>query len=133
MATTFPSLTPSSRSFSPATFPITKTRSQGGVTTRRVWASLPNDARLSLSFNNITDEFAYEILNCYKNAKGSLDKLTLPALIFEGAATDLKIFLQQSNTGLSWHFTDDNPPRVESVLPGVSSVTVDLTATLDRS
>lgn len=133
MATTFPTLTPTSRSFTPPTFPTTKQKTINGITVRRVWASLPNDARLSLSFTNFPDADCLAILNAYTAAKGSLDSLTLPSSLFAGAGTALATFLTQAGTGLAWHFSDDNPPRLDNVAPGISSVTVELTATFDRA
>jgi hypothetical protein len=133
MATSFPSITPTNRSFSAPIYPVTVYRSQSGASRRRLWASQPSNARLSLTFNNISDANAAAILTCYSNARGSIDNLTLPAAVFSGTETALATFLSQSGTILKWHFADDSPPKVDSVAPGRSSVSLELTASLDYS
>lgn len=133
MAVTFPSITPSSRSFSAPVYPVTSYRSQSGTTTRRLWASAPSNARLSLSYNNISDTNARSLLDCYKNAFGSIEALSLPSAIFSGAETTLATFMSSPDLVLTWHFADDSPPKVDSVVPGRSSVTLELIASLDYS
>lgn len=130
---TFPSVTPTSRSFAAPVYPVTTYRTQSGVTVRRLWASAPSNARLSLKFNNIADADAVSILTCYNNALGSVNTVTLPSEVFTGADTALVAFLQQSGTSLNWHFAEDSPPQVESVVSGRSSVTLELIATLDHT
>lgn len=131
MAILFPSLTPTSRSFIAPTYPITSTRSQNGITTRRIWANVPSDARLSLTFTNIRDADALSICNCYVEAKGSHIELILPTEVFAGADVLLTNYLKQPNVALRWHFADNSPPKVDSILPGLSSVNLELLATLD--
>lgn len=133
MAVTFPSIAPTNRSFSAPIYPVTVYRSQSGTSTRRLWASAPSNARLSLTFSNIADADAASILTCYNNALGSVETLTLPTAVFNGAETALASFLSQSGTVLNWHFADDSPPKVDSVVPGRSSVTLELIASLDYS
>jgi hypothetical protein len=50
MAVTFPNIEPTSRSFSAPKWPTTGMTSQSGVTTRRLWGSLPSQAQLSAEF-----------------------------------------------------------------------------------
>jgi hypothetical protein len=133
MATNFPALTPTNRSFSAPVYPVTVYRSQSGTSVRRLWASQPSNARLSLSFTNIADADVALILTCYNSARGSIDTLTLPSNVFNGAETALTAFLSQAGTVLDWHFADDSPPKVDSVVPGRSSVTLELIASLDYS
>lgn len=133
MAVTFPSITPSSRSFSAPVYPVTAYRSQSGTTTRRLWASAPSNARLSLTYSNISDDNAAAIVNCYLNALGSVEELALPSAVFSGVSNDLTRYMNQTGTFLVWHFADDTPPKVDSVTPGRSSVTVELIASLDRT
>ena len=105
--------------------------SQSGVTTRRLWGSLPSQAQLSLTFANITDDNAASILSAYNSAKGATTDLTLPSIIFNGASTALANWLNTSSTGadMKWFFTED-PPSLESIAPGRSSVRVNLIAEL---
>ena len=133
MPVTFPSITPTSRSFSATIYPVTSYRSQSGTTSRRLWASSPSNARLSLTFSNIADADAANILACYNNALSSVETLSLPSTVFKGAETVLSRYLSQTGTILTWHFADDSPPKVDSVKPGRSSVSIELIASLDRT
>lgn len=135
MATTFPSVTPTRRSFVAPTWPTKTQMSQSGVITRRLWGSRPSQAKLNLTFNNINDTNTAAILSAYNTAKGSVDSLTLPAQIFAGADATLQSWLNASATGagLLWSFSEGTSPQVESVAPGRSNVTVELTAELRMS
>ena len=130
MATTFPTIQPTARSFTAPAWQTTTQVSQSGVITRRLWGSRPSRATLSLQFNNISDTNTSAILDAYNSAKGSVDSLTLPDILFNGADNTLKTWLNASATGagLLWCFTEGSPPQVESVAPGRSNVTVSLTA-----
>lgn len=131
MAITFPSIQPTSRSFVAPRFATTGMRSQSGVTTRRLWGSRPSEAQLALTFANITDNNAALIAKAYNDAKGPTTDLTLPTLLFKGASTSLTTWLNTSATGagMKWYFTEE-PPNIESVAPGRSSVRVNLVAEL---
>jgi hypothetical protein len=132
MATTFPAVQPTSRRFVAPIWPTRTQVSQSGVITRRLWGSRPSSARLGLKFNNINDTNTAAILSAYNSAKGSVDSLTLPSQIFAGADATLQSWLNASATGagLLWSFSEGTSPRVESVAPGRSNVTVELTAEL---
>ena len=135
MATTFPTVQPTRRSFVAPTWPTKTQASQSGVITRRLWGSRPSSAKLSLKFDNINDISTAEILSAYNTAKGSVDSLTLPSIIFNGASTGLQQWLDASATGagLLWSFSEGSPPQVESISPGRSNVAVELTAELRMS
>ena len=135
MATTFPTVQPTSRSFVPPQWPTKTQTSQSGVITRRLWGSRPSSAKLSLKFDNISDTNTAAILSAYNTAKGSVDSLTLPTQIFAGADATLESWLNASATGagLLWSFSEGSSPQVESVAPGRSNVTVELTAELRMS
>lgn len=132
MPVSFPSLTPTSRSFSAPQWPITRIDSQSGVTSTRLWGSKPRAARLDLSFDNITDDNAALIMSAYNSAKGSLTDLTLPNSIFTGASANLKSWLDTTgmSAGLKWYFDANQSPTIESVVSGRSSVRVTLVAEL---
>ena len=131
MAVTFPTIEPTSRSFAAPKWPTSGITSQSGVTTRRLWGSRPSQAQLSLTFANITDDNAALILAAYHSAKGATTDLSLPDIIFNGASANLTNWLNTSSTGagMKWFFSED-PPSVESIAPGRSSVRVNLTAEL---
>ena len=132
MSVAFPNIQPSSRRFVPPRWANTSSRSQSGVTTKRLWGNKPSEAQLSLSFNNVRDTVADQILSSYDAARGSISSLTLPSLVFEGITGSLNARLQSALTqsGLLWFFKDDDPPEVESVAPGICNVRVNLVAEL---
>lgn len=135
MTTAFPSIEPSARSFKPPVFPVKSHVSQSGVTSRRLYGSLPGKASLSLRFDNITDTQTSSILSAYNAAKGPVDDLSLPTLLFAGADVVLTTYLDTSafNANLVWSFAEGSPPAVQSVAPGRSSVSVNLVAELRMS
>jgi len=132
MPTSFPEIEPTDRSFNAPRWPTSSDTTKSGAITRRLWGSRPNSGQLSLKFQNTTDANAAAILAAYDNAKGSVDTLTLPAILFNGANANLKAWLDGSahGAGLLWCFTEGAPPQVESIAPGRSTVTVNLTAEL---
>ncbi len=131
MAVTFPSIEPTSRSFNAPKWPTSGVTSQSGVTTRRLWGSRPSQAQLALTFANITDDNAALIFAAYNSAKGATIDLTLPSIIFNGASANLTNWLNTFSTGagMQWFFSED-PPSLESVAPGRSSVRITLVAEL---
>lgn len=135
MATTFPGIAPTRRSFVAPTWPTKTQASQSGVITRRLWGSKPSQAKLSLTFGNINDTNTTAILIAYNSARGSVDSLTLPTQVFAGADATLQSWLNAwaTGTGLLWSFSEGTSPQVESVAPGRSNVTVELTAELRMS
>lgn len=132
MATTFPSITPTGRRFTPPRWPTTEKISQSGVMSRRLWGSRSGNASLELTFNNISDTDTSNILSAYETAQGPIDELTLPAVLFAGADATLSTYLNTSATGagLTWHFSGGTPPTVQSVINGRSNVVVTLNAEL---
>jgi hypothetical protein len=116
MATTFPSIEPTGRSFTAPSWATTTQASQSGVITRRLWGSRPSRATLNLQFNNIDDTDTSAILNAYNTAKGSTDSLTLPSQLFVGADATLQTWLDSSATGagLLWCFSEGSPPQVST-------------------
>ena len=132
MATTFPSIAPTRRNFIAPIWPTKTQFSESGLITRRLWGSRTSQAKLSLTFGNINDTNTAAILSAYNRARGSVDSLTLPTQVFAGADATLQSWLDASATGagLLWCFTEGTSPQVESVAPGRSNVTVELTAEL---
>lgn len=131
MAITFPSIEPTSRSFTAPRWPTSGLTTQSGVTTRRLWGSRPSQAQLQLQFSNVSDDNAALIVQAYHDAKGATTDLTLPAIIFNGASGNLTGWLNTASTGagMKWFFAEE-PPTVESVAPNRSSVRVNLVAEL---
>lgn len=128
----FPSIPPTSRSFRPPEWPTSDQQSQAGVTSVRLWGSKPSGASLTLAFANIRDERAAQILGAYRQAKGHVLPLLIPPVVLRGIERELEdAFLGMiGEAGLTWHFVKGDPPSVESVKRGISSVQVTLSAVL---
>ena len=127
MATNFPELHPTARTYKAPIWPTSGVRSQSGVASKRLWGSLPTRASLSLEFANITDDATTQILEAYRLAKGSCDSLNVPPIVFSGMS--LGVLAEIDLNTSRWFFTD-TPPTVASVVRGVSTVTLDLQADL---
>lgn len=135
MTIAFPNITPTSRSFRPPKWPATRKASQSGVSSVRLWGSRPSDAGISLGFANIPDHQAAAILNAHRQAKGHVLPVVLPVGILKGMEQELQAAWlgSISEADLTWHFSEGDPPSVESVIPGRSTVRVSLTAELRLS
>lgn len=125
----FPEVTPSSMDFTAPEFPIKTNTSLSGVVSRRAFGNRGSKAVLSLSFDNLPDATAVEFLNSWKLAKGQLESLSLPSIVFNGASSELSSYLSSGGDALTWHFSE--PPQLQRVKPGISSVRVVLEATRD--
>jgi hypothetical protein len=86
------------------------------------------DAKLQLSFTNIDDAQAAEFIQTYNASFAGFFPLTLPAETVAGIE-DIDL-ASRIRTGqhLVWRY--EGPPDVSSVIIGVSSVRVNLTASL---
>jgi len=135
MAIQLPNVAPTSRSFSPPRWPTNSTRSQSGVKTLRLWGSQPSDATLTLSFTNVSDATAFEFARAHRLAKGPITEVTLPENVFAGLGSSLATEITNLATtqGLRWFFPENDPPRITSVKPGRSSITVNLVGELRMS
>lgn len=130
MTVAFPALRPTSRQYKPPRWPVTDNTSQSGVTSRRLWGSSPSQATLSLSFNNRPTSEGAAVTAVYKQAKGNIDDIGLPASLFDGDADTYNDMLSTfAEYGLRWYFTQDQPD-IESVIPGVCNIRVNLVAEL---
>ena len=65
----FPRIAPTSRSFDPGTYPQTLFEAQNGATTVVRYSNKRVNAKLSMTFANITDTEAQSIINNYNTVK----------------------------------------------------------------
>ena len=123
MATPFPEIKPSGRSFKLGTFPVKVYRSMSGATVKRSFGNRASSYELQLEFQNITDARAADIVAHYTSNSGGFERFTLPAMLFVGMDSSLQGYIQ-APTGIQWEY--GAPPDVASVFPGISSVRVTL-------
>jgi len=132
---TFPvGITPTSRNYSPGEFPQTIFESQNGAKTVLRYGSKRINASLSLSFMNITDNQAAEILANYETINSDWDYLNFNGTDvlkgIEPTTSTLKTYVRESSSGLRWRYA--KAPSVSSgTYPGVSNVSCSFVACLD--
>ena len=69
----FPDLCPSSRSYSPGSFPIEEFQGQNGAVTAVKFGNRLKDSELTMTFNNISDSDGFLIWDNYTDVMGGLD------------------------------------------------------------
>jgi len=121
MARVFPSLTPSTRQFTPGTYPTRTYRALSGATVKRSFGNKPHSFELSLDFNNVADSAVVQIIRHYNDSSGGFSRFLLPDTIFAGMNITLRGLIQ-SPLGILWEY--GGPPQVQSVFPGISSVSI---------
>ena len=132
---TFPvDITPTSRNYSPGEFPQTVFEAQNGAKTVLRYGNKRVNASLSLSFKNITDNQAAQILANYENINSDWDYLDFNGTDvlkgIEPTTSTLKTYVRESNSGLRWRYA--KAPQVSSgTYPGVSNVSCSFVACLD--
>lgn len=130
-AVAFPNLVPSSRRYSPGKFPQAQFKALNGAVTTLRYGNRRVDSELELSFQNISDTNAALLLKLYEDVTVADDWVTFTAANGAGGAgASLAAYLQETGgSGLRWRFAE--PPAVESIKPGVSSVSLSMVGNLD--
>jgi hypothetical protein len=128
----FPELTPSSRSFSPGEYPQTVFEAQNGAKTIIRYGNKQVNAKLNLSFTNITDSEAFLILEHYKDVNKNWDYSTFSisgGLKGINSASGLNSIQLPEGGALRWRYS--GPPQYSSVFPGKANVSCSFVACLD--
>jgi len=130
-------ITPTSRNYSPGEFPQSVFEAQNGAKTVLRYGNKRVNASLSLSFKNVTDDDAAQILVNYENINSDWDYLdfngtnVLNGLVAGGSAShSLSVYVREAVSGLRWRYA--KAPQVSSgTYPGVSNVSCSFVACLD--
>lgn len=131
----FPALVPSSRSFSPGSYPETVFEAQNGSKSFIRYGNKPVNASLSLSFSNISDDDANSILTAYFDSESvaenyiNISSKALAGIQYAPTDSALTQRIGQYKSGLRWRFS--GPPEYSSVFPGVANVSCSFVACLD--
>ena len=121
MAAQFPGIKPSRRSFKPGQYPVKVYRAASGATVKRAFGNRAYGYELQVSFENIADTVAAQILDHYDVTQGGFSRFTLPAELFVGMDATLTGQIQ-APTQIAWEYS--GPPEVQSGIPGRSSVSL---------
>jgi len=130
-AVAFPALVPSGRRYNPGKYPQGEFKALNGATTTLRYGNRRYDAELELTFQNITDSNAALLLALYEQTTVTDDWITFTAADGAvGASPELADYLREvGGSGLRWRFAE--PPSVDSVVPGRSSVQCSFVGRLD--
>ncbi len=127
----FPSLVPSTRSFSSGNWPVKSFKSQDGMEVRYLYGSKRTGRTLNLGYNAIPDLEAQKFIQHYESVKGTFQTFGLgsgdPAAK-GGWGGDNYYIGSPGADGNDWRYT--GPVQLTSVRPGVSNVQVSLVAVL---
>ena len=118
----FPQITPSSRTYRPGRQPETVFQAQNGATTVIAFGSRFVDAELDMEFRNITDEVANQILEHYQTVRGDDYVVFGENRGLGGISENLRNSMQTGRDILRYRYKQ--PPEIQSVYPGVSTVRV---------
>ena len=127
-------ITPTSRNYSPGEFPQSVFEAQNGAKTVLRYGNKRVNASLSLSFKNIDDDQAAQILANYENINSDWDYLDFNGTDvlkgIEPTTSTLKTYVKESSSGLRWRYA--KAPQVSSgTYPGVSNVSCSFVACMD--
>jgi hypothetical protein len=127
----FPSIKPSSRSYTPGTYPQSVFESQNGTQTIVRFGNKRVDSKLELSFNNISNAQAAQIIANYEQVNSVWDYVTFSETdaIVGVNNSSLANYMKESGSGLKYRYSE--PPSIQSSVPGRSSVTCSFVAVLD--
>jgi hypothetical protein len=105
MTVRFPAIKPTAHDYVAPRWPVTESVSQSGVRSTRLWGSLAGDGGMTLTFQNIANAAAAQIFAAHTAAKGRIDDVSLPAVIFQNIDDpELLEFLRTMGPGLRWYF-----------------------------
>ena len=129
-AVAFPNVKPTSRSYNAGEFPQTVFEAQNGATSVVRFGNRRVNSELNLTFANISDEDAEKILSNYERVNRNWDHVTFS--INDGAVGSkdgLQFYFRERDSGLRWRYAE--PPTVQSVFPGISTVSCRFQGFLD--
>lgn len=139
-ALNFPDIEPSSRRYNPGEFPRTLFESQNGSMTAVYFGDRPVNGTLELTFNNIVDDKAHQIINHYKrcnraDGNGNWNYAKLPITATGPLAglgdPDLRDAMGEVDDNRRYRYA--SAPIVTSVFPGYSTVVVKLVAMIESA
>lgn len=140
-ARVFPDVKPSTRTFSPGTYPSNIFESLDGTKTHIRYGDSQVNSTLQLGFSNITDDQAFQILENYRQVNSVWDYVTFDQdsglagvggdgnTMPDGSLGNLAAYMDAIPSGLKWRYSQ--PPSVTSIFPGRSNVSCSFVGCLD--
>ena len=122
----FPTLIPSSRQFDPGNWPVKSYNAQNGTEIRLLYGSQRFNLQINLSYTHVPDVDAEAFLAHYFGQNGTFRAFNFTTAeataIFGGWKGTPAALLAPA--GVEWRY--DAPPKIDAVVPGISSVSVSL-------
>jgi hypothetical protein len=115
----FPSLTPSSRTFTPGRHPHSEIDTLSGLQTRVRTSNVILEQRLRLTFIGLTEAQMLSIRTHYVGQQGRFSSFFIPSSLLSGMTTPAYF----TPTGYSWIY--GSAPQVEDI-PGIQRYTVSI-------
>ena len=131
MTTAFPVLVPSGRSFNAGNFPVKTYAAQDGGEVRILYGNKRVGMTLQLTYQNIADASAKNFIEHFHEMKGTYTRFTIGTKSRDGWGSDDNSddkWLGAVEWGSQWRYAQS--PQLQSVYPGISTVTVNLIAAL---
>jgi hypothetical protein len=129
-AVAFPNFKPSRRSYKAGAYPQRQFKGLNGATTTIRYGNRRTESTLALGFENLQDTQVAQILTHYEAVAVSGNWVRFSTSNgLAGAGPELHPFFNESKSGLRWRYAD--APSVESIAPGISSITVNFVGNLD--
>ena len=136
----FPQFVPSTRKYTPPSWPVKSFNAQNGSEVRILYGDQPSQAQYQLSYSNLPDTDAEQFVEHFRAVKGTFAQFplgapgsTLGASVDEesvkgGWAGDPDNFGKGPDNPSRWRY--EGPPQLDSVRRGITSVTVTLVSVL---
>lgn len=123
----FPSLTPTSRRFTPGVYPVKVYRTLSGIAARRTFGDLPYGAKLELEYRNVPDATVNTLLDHYHNQTSLNRRFNLSSNVTAGMSSEVaaEVTSTAADRG-NLRYQYEQPPQVESVRPGIYNVSISL-------
>ena len=122
----YPTAKPSSRSYNHGDWPVKTFKAMNGAEVRIMYGNRRTGSTFSLNYQNVPDSVADDFLTHYNEMLGTYTAFPLPPQVLAGWTGALEPFDPQS----SLRFRYSEPPSVDAVKPGVSTVSVNLVGVL---
>lgn len=124
----FPELKPTSRSFDAGNYSVKTFKAQSGAEARILYGDKKTGTKLSLSYENITDDQAVLFIAHFDEMKGTYTTFDITLDTRAGWQPSQAPFGFRIGVGAKWRY--DSPPEITTVRPGYSTVRVELVAVL---
>ena len=120
----FPALKPSTRNFSAGTIPVSTFKSLSGKETRVIVGDTPMSHSVSLTFANVSEAVASQLLAHWDASKGIALSFTLPGDVWAGWTS----YTAAVPVTQTWRYA--SPPNIVAVSPTIMTVSVSLVSVI---